>query len=93
MSKFISSLIIPTMFLLFIMADYYMWNQTRTDRAGNETVGPIVRKSALVLFYLVNSCVQMKYLRSECFIWPLYIFIRLSLQGVCTNLSYYRLSS
>ena len=33
------------------------------------------RKSALVLFYDVNYVFHMKYLRSECFIWPLCIFI------------------
>jgi len=32
-------------------------------------------KSALVLFYLMNSCVQYEVLRFECFIWPLCIFI------------------
>ena len=42
-------------------------------------------KSVLVLFYNVNSCVPYEVLRSECFIWP-------SLQAVCTNLSYCRLS-
>ena len=36
---------------------------------------------------------HLKYLRSECFIWPLCIFIWLPLQAVYTNLSYYRLSS
>jgi len=47
-------------------------------------------KSALVLLYLM---VHMKDLRSECFIWPICIFICFSLQAICTNLSYYRLSS
>ena len=32
-------------------------------------------KSALVLFYDVNLCVPYESLRSECFIWPLCIFI------------------
>ena len=50
-------------------------------------------KSAFVLFYLVNSYVHMKDLRSECFIWSLCIFICFSLQAIWTNLSYYRLSS
>ena len=49
-------------------------------------------KSAFVLFHLMNECVQCEVL-SECFIWPVCIFICVSLQTVCTNPSYYCLSS
>jgi len=39
--------------------------------------GSFAGKSALVLFYLLNSCVViiLIHLESECFIWPLCIFI------------------
>ena len=53
----------------------------------------VTGKSALVSFILLIHVFNMKYLRYERFIWPLCNFIWLPLQAVCTNLSYYRLSS
>ena len=37
---------------------------------ANQNCNPLTGKSAFVLFYHVILCVCMKYLRSECFIWP-----------------------